>query len=357
MHDDPDYRPKARREERLALLLVLALVAGLAGCGASWLATDPRGSEPWSFLALGDTGRQPKEGRPPGGQLAVGLAMADEDRRAPVDRLIFLGDNFYPHGVPGDALEERVRLNLAEPYCRFVRFAPAASEAVRGTCTAPESERHPVGFFAVLGNHDYHLPESPAFEAERVPELIESWQVVGVPVERIDLPQGVSLVFYDSELLRRSSHAGELARLTAAVREAPGPFVIAATHRPLDGAHRSRAIERALVDSGVRLHLHLAGHLHDLRVATPPAPLPALQVVSGAGGGFESNARELPYQTFIAKRLGFARVDLDGAGAGRRLRVRMFAVSPEGASAPSAELVSAWSVTVDGAVRDETPQP
>jgi hypothetical protein len=157
VHDDPDYRPKARREERRALLLVLALLAGLAGCGAPWLATDPRGSEPWSFLALGDTGRQPKEGRPPAGQLAVGLAMADEDRRAPVDRLIFLGDNFYPHGVPGDALEERVRLNLAEPYCRFVRFARPPPKR----CAAPaRPSRSARSVFAVLGNHDYHLPRA-----------------------------------------------------------------------------------------------------------------------------------------------------------------------------------------------------
>lgn len=287
--------------------------------------------------------------------------MADEDRRDPVDHLIFLGDNFYPHGLPADALEERVRLNVAEPYCRFVRFAPHVSDAVRGACTAPETERHPVGFFALLGNHDYHLPESPAFEAERLPDLIESWRVVGVPVERIDLPQGVSFIFYDSELLRQSSHAADLVRLTAAVRDAPGPWRIAAAHHPLDSAHRSRPIERALVESGVRLHLHLAGHLHDLRVATPPAPLPALEVVSGGGGGFESNPRALAHQRFIAKRIGFARVDLDGTGADSRLHVRMFAVSPAVSpadpSGSSAELVSAWSVSLNGVVRDETPQP
>lgn len=283
--------------------------------------------------------------------------MAEEDRRARVDRLVLLGDNFYPDGLPADALEERVRLNVAEPYCRFARFAPSAPEAVRGTCTAPERERNPIGFFALLGNHDYHLPESPAFEAHRVPDLIEGWRVVGVPVERIDLPQGVSLIFYDSELLRRNSRESDLARLTEAVRDAPGPWRIAAAHRPLDGAHRSRPIETALVAAGVRLHLHLAGHLHDLRVATPPAPLPALAVVSGGGGGFESNPRTLPHQRFIAKRLGFARVDLDGAGDDRRLRVRMFAVSPDGPSGASAELVSAWSMSLDGVVRDETPQP
>jgi len=283
--------------------------------------------------------------------------MADEDRRQPVQGLIFLGDNFYPNGLSGDAVEERVRLNVAQPYCRFVRFAPTASAAVRGTCTAPESERNPIDFFAVLGNHDHHAAESPSFEAERLPQMIQSWRVVGMPVERIDLPRGVSFIFYDSELLRLDEHAGELARLTAAVRDAPGPWRIAAAHRPLEGAARSLAIEQALADAGVRLQLHLAGHLHDLRIATPPAPLPALEVVAGGGGGFESDHRTLPYQRFIARRMGFARVDLEGTGSAARLHVRMFAVPPAGSASESAELVSAWSVTLSGVVRDETPQP
>jgi hypothetical protein len=293
-----------------------------------WLGgTPPR----FAVLAIGDTGRLPEDGRTPAIQLAVGAALAREDLAAPVDALLLLGDNFYPDGLLARELELRVRLNLLEPYGHF---------AARG---AP--------ILAVLGNHDHHAAESPALEASAVTALVPGFRLLGQPVDRVDFAAGVSVVFYDSTRLLRESSARDRPLLSESLRAAPGPFRIAVGHHPLDGRVDSARIEAALAAAGVPIQLQLAGHLHDLRVATPDPPLPALQIVSGAGGGAESKRRTLPGERFLAKRPGFARVDLVGRGADARLRVRLRAVSPDDGGT---ELVAEWSVDRDGVVREGT---
>jgi hypothetical protein len=194
------------------------------------------------------------------------------------------------------------------------------------------------------------VQESPRLEAEEIAPRVPGFRLLGLPVERLDFPGGVSLVFYDSTRLLREASATELPRLTASVRDAPGPWRIAVGHHPLDGRPDSARVEAALAAAGVPVQLHLAGHFHDLRVATGAPPLPALQIVSGAGGGAESKRRTLPGQRLLVKRPGFARVERVGRGADARLRVRLFAVSADA----SAEQVADWSVGLDGVVREET---
>jgi hypothetical protein len=304
------------------------LLALLAACAhPTWLGGP---SPAFALLAIGDTGRPPKDGQAPATQLAVGRSLAFEDARAPVDALLLLGDNFYPNGLLASELDQRVRLNLIEPYGAF---------AARG---AP--------ILAVLGNHDYHAAESPELEAEAVTPLVPTFRLVGTPVDRLDFPAGVSIVFYDSTRFMRDDAATDRPRLTQALREARGPWRIAVAHHPLESRADTAAIEAAIVAAGVPVQLQLAGHLHDLRVSTPAPPLPALQIVSGAGGGAESRRRSLPGERFLAKRPGFARVDLVGRGADARLRVRLYAVSPDSET----ELVAEWSVGLDGVVREGT---
>ncbi len=306
-------------------------VLGVVALGAEEHGLELGGREPaLSLLALGDTGREPKDGQPPPVQLAVARALAREDAVAPADALLLLGDNFYPNGLLGGELETRVRLNLAEPYAHFV------------------ARELPI--LALLGNHDHHAAESPSLEQTAIAPLVPGFRLVGAPVERVDLDAGVSLVFYDSTLLMKPERAAERARLVTTLRDAPGPWIVTVAHHPLERRPDTAVIEAAIAASGVPVQLHLAGHIHDLRVATLDPPLPALQIVSGGGGGSESRRRLLPGERFQARRPGFARVDLVGRGAERRLRARLFAVS---ADAP-AELVADWSVRLDGVVRDET---
>src|SRR5262245_36374 len=85
------------RRPLLRVWLTAALCAALA-CALPPPVYEARGPEVrLSLLALGDWGRFPRDGVTPEVQLRVAEALADEDRRAPADALVFVGDNFYPH--------------------------------------------------------------------------------------------------------------------------------------------------------------------------------------------------------------------------------------------------------------------
>ena len=111
-------------------VFVLALPLAI-GCARSL--DEPEGEVLLSLLAVGDTGLEPGESWLTNTQLAVAAAMEAEDRRRPADALLFLGDNFYPVGLRRHELEERIRWNFVEPYCRFL-----ASSGARWARTAGE---------------------------------------------------------------------------------------------------------------------------------------------------------------------------------------------------------------------------
>ncbi|HXZ85598.1 MAG TPA: metallophosphoesterase, partial [Myxococcota bacterium] len=160
-----------------------------------------------SLLVLGDWGRRLGNGHAVDAQLRVAEALADEDRHAPADALVLVGDNFYPKGLSAQDLEARVRGNLVEPYCHFLELTDAAGSALAEACREPLAERHPIPLWVVLGNHDHHSRESMDLEHQGVPKLVANWRLLGLPVETLELPQGVSLVFYDSTRLRSPAGA------------------------------------------------------------------------------------------------------------------------------------------------------
>jgi hypothetical protein len=327
--------------------------------GAAWACATPRlpSYEPrapdvrLSLLALGDWGRLPKTGASPPKQLRVGQALADEDRRAPADAIVFVGDNFYPHGLEAVELEPRLRANLVGPYCHFAQLTELGAHALGDACPEPESRRHPLPLWAVLGNHDHHSGASIELESRRVPDYVANWRLLGLPVETLELPQGVSLIFYDSTALRLPSGVSQLPLLTKALRESRGPWRILVAHHPIDFHEVSHGIEAALANAGVRAQLLLVGHIHDLRAGTLESPLPALQLISGGGGGDESNHQALPNQLWQLKSTGFARIDLVGNEPTDHLRLRVFAVS---ATDDVPVVVAAWTLSRDGAVSAET---
>jgi hypothetical protein len=304
-----------------------------------------------SLLAVGDWGRRPVDGHSPPAQLAVGEALARADLREPADALVFVGDNFYPSGLEKDELEPRLRLNVAAPYCHFVKLTARGESALGSACEEPEAERHVVPFWVTLGNHDHHRSSAPVLEAEAVPEYVANWRLYGRPVETLELPQGVSLVFYDSTVLRFAAGAAALPELTRALANAKGPWRILIAHHPFDGTNFSARVEGAIAAAGVRPQLHLVGHIHDLRGGELAAPLPPLQIVSGGGGGDESGSTPLPGETFKLRSLGFARVDLVAAGGSERLRVRLYAVD---LGDPEPRVVAGWTIGLDGRV-DSAP--
>lgn len=308
----------------------LALALFTSGCGS------PEGLAPvdgarYSILALGDTGR--KEFLAPllGGQISVANAMVAEAEESPVDALVFLGDNFYWNGLDRENMVSRIQENLVRPYCYFLRLEGPRSNEVEEVCGVLQADRSPIPLFAVLGNHDFHLPESPMLEREVVPEFLPDWHVGSGLTEVIELTEGVSLILFQSDvdLFDRKSIRREIKR---AVLEAEGPWRILASHRPIATNDIGRKVLggfpgyvlEGIQAAGLPVQLVLAGHHHSLQVFETLEPIQALHV--GAGSGSHATpplAQDHPDVRFSRMVLGFARVDLVGKGEDEQLVVTL----------------------------------
>jgi len=315
-----------------------------------------------SLLALGDTGRVQHPIGPLSGQWIVAKGLVREDQRCPADALVLLGDNFYPRGLEARELPKRLRQNLVAPYCRFVSLEGERSVEVEAACALPRSRRHVVPIWAVLGNHDYVSPESPSLQRDAVPEFVPNWRVSEGKAELVDLGEGVSIVFYDPEgdgdLLARDP-----APVVEALRAAPGPWRILASHYPVpvdpkapdtESDVLAGPVRRAVEQAGVPVQLALAGHEHSL-YAVDLTPERGLQVVVGSGG--QLSEADIDFEGTLFKRaaLGFARVDLVRDAEGEHLVATLFE-TPEVATllgAP-ARPVARYRVDVEGRVRTES---
>ncbi len=354
-------RPVSPAAGALLAALLLALPLWFS-CGREPLPAAP-GSARLSLLAVGDTGRLPLVSGAPSPQTAVARGLAAEDRRSPIDALVFLGDNFYPHGLRAGELVSRVRRNLVEPYCRFVELKGWASPEVAEACPLPEAERHPVPIYAVLGNHDYDTRESPALQLEAIPWFISNWTLPDGLARTYELGEGVSLILFQSAPVYQGKDPAALRR---AIRRARGPWRIVASHRPMKAAkglkpRRSalarayvEAVERAMKEAGLPVHLYLAGHEHNLQVLTMEPPAPPLHIVAGSGASVRSVKPGIPPPRFMAERLGFVRVDLMGEGDEARLVASLFTAPRDSfLSSTGPSLVARWSVNRRGEVRKE----
>ncbi len=74
------------------------------------------------------------------------------------------------------------------------------------------------------------------------------------------------------------------------------------------------------------VHLHLAGHDHNLQIGVSAPQSPYLQVVAGSGGGERAVRHPLVGGRFALVQPGFARVDLVGDGETARLVVSLVAL-------------------------------
>ena len=225
----------------------------------------------FALLAVGDTGETLPFRPFAEGQRSVARGLELEDRRAPVDALLLLGDNFYPKGLAEDELLERLRRNLVGPYCRFVDLRGSRSAEVADACRLPPAQRHPVPIFAVLGNHDHGLPESPALQQRAIPHYLPNWSLPAALASTTELAEGLSLVRIDSELARRAPE--RLGELRDAFARARGPWRILALHHPIAprvGEDESDGFEADLRELLAELpepvQLVLAGHRHNLQI-------------------------------------------------------------------------------------------
>jgi Calcineurin-like phosphoesterase len=346
-----------RRSPVATIAVVAAALLAACGLGEPVVGADPPGRVRLSFFALGDTGVEPLlVGRSLQTQMRVGRVLEAEQRRRPVDAVVLLGDNFYPEGLLEKELEPRVRENVVRPYCGFLALDGPESERVAGACEPSRRGERPVPFYAVLGNHDQKVPESPRLQREVVPRFVPNWHVPAQAIEVVELADsellpGVSLILYDAVALAES---GDTASLERALREAHGPWRILAGHYPIHASHPGPWIANALAGIDVPVHLHLAGHEHNLQIAAPSPSSPYLQVVAGSGGSEREVKHPLLGARFALVQPGFSRVDLVGEGETARLVVTLVAlpVSPLVFWEPP-RVVARWSVDLTGGVREE----
>jgi len=317
-----------------------------------------------SLLAVGDTGRSLPFRPFAEGQRSVARGLAAEDRRAPVDALLLLGDNFYPDGLEPQTLVKQIRKNLVGPYCRFAALDGPRAAEVRDACALPPEARHPVAILAVLGNHDYNLGESPELERRTIPLFLSNWRTTEADAEVVELGEGVSLVLADASRIgmKRSAQA-----LVEALERARGPWRILATHepialredRPARPGSTTEAMRRAIAAASVPVQLVLTGHRHNLQVMTPSLPKPGLHVIVG-GGSSRKPLRWPPFEErrFAIETTGFARVDLLGSGDEQGLLVSLFTM-PRHPIYFWAEprLVSRWWVNRAGHAYQVFPPP
>ena len=286
----------------------------------------------------------------------VGRVMSEEHARRPGDALIFLGDNFYSEGLQADEAVDRIRDNYVTPWCRFVASdGPRYAEVSEG-CTVPADERRPVPILVTLGNHDYNTPDSPKLERELVPLFVSNWAMPHDLVDVHEMGHGVSVTVVDSEALDRGVDPAPLAE---ALRAAQGPFRILVGHHPVSsGPTRfNRALETAMTAAGVPVQLVLAGHEHNLQITEPGAPFPSLVAIAGSGSRVRDVRYEVRGRKFLAVKPGFARIDLVGSGAGRRLVVSLVMTPKHQIDFWSPTRVAAcWSVDVAGNVSG-APRP
>ncbi len=350
-------------------VLCLAIAVALGAFLLTARRSVPGGALParatLSLLAVGDTGSPagffPAFDR----QRAVASGLVREDRRARVDALVLLGDNFYEKGLRQRELESRVLENVVDPYCHFVDLAGPLSGTLSTSCAPDRSARAASPIYAVLGNHDVRSVESRTLQADAIPRFVSNWSLTLEPARSVELGGGVSLILFDSNLLQAG---GDATPLRDALRGSRGPWRVLAAHHPVGTRHGDQGhelartegyahrIQNAIEDAGVEVQLMLAGHEHNLQLVALDDPGPRLIVVSGAGSRprpIESSSRG---RLFGFDGLGFARIDLVGGPEAERLEISLFS-TPRWLSvlglAP--ELLVRWAVTLDGRlVREPT---
>ncbi|MFK7894316.1 MAG: lipopolysaccharide kinase InaA family protein [Myxococcota bacterium] len=292
--------------------------ASSAGAGA-------QAATSWSLLATGDTGRTGRFSFADSlfeGQISVAKAMTQEAKRAPVDGLVLLGDNFYWRGLDREHLVERLRRNVVKPYCYFLDLSGPRSAEIAPACKEAAQDRRPVPIYAVLGNHDLETAESPALQRETVPGFLPGWKMSPDIAQVFEMGNGVSLILFESEVRIRDLKTMRQ-ELLEAVSSAKGPWRILATHRPIatddlggvpNGGYPV-AVQRTLAEASALGHpvqLVLSAHHHNLQAFALDSPTRVLQAGLGAGARAEGPlaARDHPASRFAALSLGYARVSL-----------------------------------------------
>lgn len=310
------------------------------------------------MLAVGDSGHRAKFSRWVTPQRAVGDALWSTHRSDPADYLLLLGDNFYPDGLEEREAEARIAMNLVAPLCGFLDLSAPLGPKLEPSCGEPPERRRPIPLRAVLGNHDWRAPESPKLERELIPRYLANFVLKEDLAWVEETEAGVSLVFFDSTPGRSPEGAAQLRDALAAAR---GPWRVVVSHHPIEASSDGDLLRGAIAEAGVPVQLWLAGHDHNLQLAEPGRPGPALMAIAGSGSHPTGAKYDIPGRRFFARSLGYARIDLvpDPAAPGREeLVVSLVKVRPLPIALwQRAHVAARYAVSQDGAIRRISQDP
>jgi tartrate-resistant acid phosphatase type 5 len=256
------------------------------------------GSNAVNILLLGDTGTGEE------GQQNVANSIINVHSVTSIDFAILLGDNFYDDGVS----------SISDPQwdSKFRDMYPATDL--------------PFRFYAVLGNHDYHLNPDAQYEytepgADRW--ICEDYGYV-LPV-RLNDNFLIEIFFIDSEIIAEmGKQAFRIAEwLENRAKASNADYKILAAHRPLFSSstyHGDSAVMQFFFiddfEEGL-LDLAVAGHDHNLELQSRSLDgdgiADELFIVSGAGSKVR-DVNDGPYSDFTAGQLGFTVLHLSSAG-------------------------------------------
>ncbi|MEW6207409.1 MAG: metallophosphoesterase [Acidobacteriota bacterium] len=224
-----------------------------------------------------------------GNQKSTASAMLEVHRAAPFDFAITLGDNFYNEGLMSPA-DSRLKALWDELYDPFG-----------------------IRFYAVLGNHDWRLSDSPAAEilyAQRSP----SWRM---PSPYYTFTAGRAQFF---ALDTNEISEAQLLWLDEAMAKSSAQWKIVYGHHPIYnvGEHGDdkRLIERLLPMLKGRVDIYLAGHDHNLQHLKPESGVHFF--VCGGGGARLYKVKADERSLFAQSTNGFAVIEADA----RELKVQ-----------------------------------
>ncbi len=235
-------------------------------------------------LTLGDFGYGAPENRRLAGegQKQVAAAMLQTHRQSPFDFALTLGDNFYPDGMesPADTRWQTLWSQLYDPLG--------------------------LKFYATLGNHDWHHPDSPAAEIF-YSQQSASWRL---PAPYYTFTAGpVQFFALDTNEVSEL----QLQWLSGALANSRAPWKVVYGHHPIYSAGQhgdNRAlIEKLLPALRDRADIYLAGHDHDMQHLKPEGGVHFF--VNGAGGARVRKIQPGPRSLFAYGAHGFVTLEAD----------------------------------------------
>ncbi|HEY7547827.1 MAG TPA: metallophosphoesterase [Blastocatellia bacterium] len=217
-----------------------------------------------------------------GNQKTTAAAMLDAHRKEPFDFAITLGDNFYYEGLVSPT-DPRLKTFWDELYDPFG-----------------------IHFYAILGNHDWRLSDSPAAEilySQRSP----SWRM---PSPYYTFTAGPTQFF---ALDTNEISQAQLLWLDEALQKSTARWKIVYAHHPIYnvGEHgdNKELIERLFPLLKGRVDIYLAGHDHNLQHLKPESGVHFF--VCGGGGARLYKVAPDERSLFAESKNGFMVIEAD----------------------------------------------